>query len=555
MNQLIPALAVATLAAAPAFAQQGSARSLVDLELPTIVPGAAAEFTLRSTEIGAPARILIGTATVNPLATPSGVLLVDASPGAVLAGTVGPDGRFSRTITLPAVINAAKVAVQGGILVTGGRAILSDRENLLVNPAKDPVFTGGSLTLPVGASRESGEPVAVDLDRDGDHDLIISGVGGLAIYMNVGGTLVDETATRIPAADNDTCFRVDAADFDADGHLDLLVSGRLDALDQPLAAIILHNDGSGFFGAAVGRIDLPLAIEAHAIAAIGDVDSDSDLDILLTDGGYHSGGVGPQTISLLLDQGGLQGGVAGSYLEDGGFASATFNLDPEAAAGIDLGDVDNDGDLDVAVARANGSKNQLLLNDGSGGFTDASANLPDFFDRSSDAEFADLDGDGFLDLIFMNSHVSTPPASSGDVLYNKGAAQPGVFEDGGSRFPDTFDEDLQIRLFSLTGDVDGDGDLDLFILPHEFFGTLAPFVGQPTLFVNQGNAQGGVEGEFVKDSDFFRSGGTPLETYVSAGGTLLDLDGDGDLEFFGTSTGGIINPLKTDAFLLGNQTF
>lgn len=140
----------------------------------------------------------------------------------------------------------------------------------------------------------------------------------------------------------------------------------------------------------------------------------------------------------------------------------------------------------------------------------------------------------------------------GDVLYNRGAAQPGFFEDGGARFPDNLDEDLQIRLFSLTADVEGDGDIDLVMLPHEFFGSSSPFVGHPCLFVNQGGAQGATEGVFVKDPNFFRNGATPYDTFISSGGALFDLDGDGDQEFYVGSSGGIVNPLNTDDFLLKN---
>lgn len=138
------------------------------------------------------------------------------------------------------------------------------------------------------------------------------------------------------------------------------------------------------------------------------------------------------------------------------------------------------------------------------------------------------------------------------MLYNRGAAQPGFFEDGGARFPDNLDEDLQIRLFSLTADVEGDGDIDLVMLPHEFFGSSSPFVGHPCLFVNQGGAQGATEGVFVKDPNFFRNGATPYDTFISSGGALFDLDGDGDQEFYVGSSGGIVNPLNTDDFLLKN---
>ncbi len=396
--------------------------------------------------------------------------------------------------------------------------------------------------------------IAFALDRDGDRDLVLSGDSGLRFFINQDGTLVDETNSRFPALENEIAFTVLNADFNRDGHQDLLIASRVDWQDMPMAAVIYHNDGNGFFGSAIGRTVLPLALEAHAIPAIGDVDGDGDLDILITDGGYHSGGQGAQNLTLLRDQGGLQAGLTGDYQEDSAFSSASFNQTGETAAGIDFGDADNDGDLDIAVARitATGTKNLLLTNDGSGVFTDSSAQLPNFLDKSSDVEFADLDQDGYLDLIFMNSHVSIAPSDSGDVLFNSGASNPGTFVDAGTRFPDQYDEDLQIRLFSLTADVDADGDLDVIMMPHEFFSSTGYLVGQPGLFVNQGGAQGGILGSFLKDLNFFHNGANPYGTFVSSGGALFDLDSDGDLEFYVGSSGGIVNPLATGDFLLEN---
>ncbi|PCJ53494.1 MAG: hypothetical protein COA70_09375 [Planctomycetota bacterium] len=540
---------------APLAGQQQSNQHLASLETSSLIPGSSVTFRLRSTEIGQPARILIGSATVRPLVAPHGLILVDTTPGFTFQGVIGANGLFEVTAQLPAPLGIPTgfpVSLQGGVLSTTGAAVLSDRLRVIANTQNSATLVDRSATLPASSFAESGEMIAVDLDRDGDRDLVLSSFGGIRFYMNVAGTLVDESATRLPSLENETAFAVLNADFNQDGHQDLLLAGRIDAFDQALPAVIYYNDGNGLFSNTIGRFEFPLTLDAQAVPAIGDIDSDGDLDVLLTDGGSHSGGLGPQTMALFVNQGGLQGGLLGDYLEDPTFAASSFNTITEAAAGVDFGDVDNDGDLDLVIARATSAKNQLLLNDGAGFFTDASHQLPDFFDKSSDVELVDLNQDGYLDLIVANSHYGINPADAGDVLYNKGAASPGVFEDAGTRFPDTYDEDLIIRLFSLTADVDSDGDIDVIILPHEFFGSVVPFVGQPVLFINQGGAQGGVVGEFLKDLNFFRSGGVPLNTFVSGGGALFDLDNDGDLEFYVGNQGGIVNPLNSGDFLLEN---
>jgi len=111
------------------------------------------------------------------------------------------------------------------------------------------------------------------------------------------------------------------------------------------------------------------------------------------------------------------------------------------------GDVDNDGDLDLALAMEFEAK-KLLLNDGSGRFTDVSMQLPQIVHDSEDVAFADFDNDGDLDLVFVSEDDRT------DELY---------LNDGSGRYTDA-----SVRLLTndvsndlLLMDLDGDGNLDL----------------------------------------------------------------------------------------------
>ena len=555
---MIPALLLMACAALPA---QNGTTGQADLDAGPLASFGTAELRLRSTEIGAPARILLGRPTLRLLAPPHGVLFVTpASAYASFNGVIGADGLFEASAPLPdlAAFAGASVIAQGGVRSASGRVITTAPRTLAPDAVTSPAFTNGSGALPASNFQESGIPVAVDFDRDGRTDLVATGETGLRLYRNTGAGLVDETATRIPFADNPECYGVLAADFDADGFDDLAVWTRFDA-GVALPAVIFHNGGAGSFGAASGVVVLPITLAGVSDLAAGDVDGDGDLDLIACDGAQHNPSTGPQVLALLRDQGGLQGGTPGTYAEDAAFKAAAFNVDFGSAAAVALGDCDNDGDLDLAVARTTGGggvTNLLVLNDGVGAFTDVSAaQLPFFLDRSSDAQFADLDGDGWLDLLFMNSHVSITPADSGDVLYNLGAANPGHYADGAARFPDQFIEDLMIRLYSQVADVDADGDLDVLIQPHEFFGSTRPFVGFPALFVNQGGAQGGVRGDFAQDAAFFRAGAQPWATFIASGAAFLDLDRDGDLDLYVGSKGGIVNPAANGDWLLRNDLF
>jgi hypothetical protein len=110
-----------------------------------------------------------------------------------------------------------------------------------------------------------------------------------------------------------------------------------------------------------------------------------------------------------------------------------------------------------------------------------------------------------------SSEVGQPADRAGELLDNRGPAQPGVFLDAPS------------SQWLETGDVDNDGDTDVVVLPREFF------------------QQSGAVGTFAKDPTLFR-----------AGGALFDADGDGDLEFYVSSQGGIFVPTNAQDRLLRN---
>src|SRR6185295_5704178 len=125
---------------------------------------------------------------------------------------------------------------------------------------------------------------------------------------------------------------------------------------------------------------------------------------------------------------------------------------------VDFGDVDGDGDLDAIIA--NVGPEQLLLNNGSGVFTDASTQLPPpvgIFDNiSADARFADIDGDGDLDVLVSNENPFPGGLGAQNrVFVNDGS---GHFTDQtATRLPAAIDQTAAM----LTGDVNGEGDLEI----------------------------------------------------------------------------------------------
>ena len=113
-------------------------------------------------------------------------------------------------------------------------------------------------------------------------------------------------------------------------------------------------------------------------------------------------------------------------------------------------DLDNDGDLDIVVA-CEFCRNRILMNDGSGVFTDeTNARLPNVIHDSEDIGIADFDLDGDVDIIFVSEDDQT-----NELYYNDGT---GVFTDETAR--------LQVSGTSnavLVLDVDEDEDPDILI--------------------------------------------------------------------------------------------
>jgi hypothetical protein len=227
-----------------------------------------------------------------------------------------------------------------------------------------------------------------------------------------------------------------------------------------------------------------------------DVDGDGDLDLFKAEGTDSLDG---RPNRLLINDG------TGTFTDQTAtriFAPNGFN-----STKADFADVDGDGDLDVIIA--NVGPEQLLLNDGAGVFMDASAQLPPpvplFSNISADARFADVDGDGDLDVLVSNEvPFPGPPGAQNRVFVNDGTTH--FTDQTAARLPVAIDQTAAM----LPGDVDGDGDLDIVVLNR----------GQENVLINDG------AGVFHDET----ASRFPVTTDSTRGGGLADLDGDGDLD-------------------------
>ena len=186
-------------------------------------------------------------------------------------------------------------------------------------------------------------------------------------------------------------------------------------------------------------------------------------------------------------------------------------------------DVDGDGDLDLFVS-AWGAQDSLLLNDGTGQLEDVSELAG--FDQttwSEGASFADLDGDGDLDLLLAGAKLPDEQLGAKPVIGERGSPNMYWRNDGGVFTNATAGSGLGGNptgesFGSLLFDADGDGDIDALIVNDH---------RADELLFNDG------QGTFSPAGDLWLQ---PDETGLM-GLDLGDVDGDGDLDVFSTNWG------------------
>jgi hypothetical protein len=328
---------------------------------------------------------------------------------------------------------------------------------------------------------------AGDVDNDGHVDLFLCGYRCAALYHNQGecggappGTFrdVSQAAGIRPGGwMSSAAF----ADVDRDGRLDLYVGryARWDArtlrfcvvegvrtacgpeMYDPEKGSFYHNQGRGRFVEATARFGLGDTHGKTWGVAFADMDDDGWPDLYLAND------------EVPCD---LYENLQGARFRNVGLASGTaFSRDGvrQGGMGVDWGDYDGDGRLDLFVTTFYQQPKSLYHNDGRGQFSEVSdaagIAVPTLPYVAFGTCFFDLDNDGRLDLAIANGHVRDNPerldpavhyAQPLQLFHNEGG---GVFHDLSKQAGPAFARPIVGRAMAC-GDVDNDGDVDLLVV-------------------------------------------------------------------------------------------
>lgn len=275
-----------------------------------------------------------------------------------------------------------------------------------------------------------------DFDGDGRLDIVIVSEDDVKFgrtnvhefYRRKSDELFERASGLLPDTEANA---IAVADWNRDERPDILLAGA--GQDR-----LLTNDGrGGFVDDTEAR--LPRDAATGQDAEFADVDGDGDLDIVLALEGGHA--------LWMQDAQGVFRDETKARLPASGFVEA------RKVAPVD---VDRDGDIDLYFAhvgwQGRAPQDRLFVNDGKGKFTDETERrIGVETNTTGDARFADLDGDGDLDLV----RVNLGPL---EILMNDGR---GVFTDvTRDALPSAITgPGLGVEI----ADFDGDGVLDLYV--------------------------------------------------------------------------------------------
>lgn len=393
------------------------------------------------------------------------VITNDGNGNFTLAASTSANGRSLTKADVNSDGFVDLVVIKDGLV-----SIMGTGDGIFVSPA---ALSNKQISAGDGASSLA----IADFNLDGHQDIVVGGRNDSSLTVMLGDG--DGSLTPLsPIISNGSVFSVVAVDLDADGNSDF-VSAHYD-LDR---IEVRFGDGTGEFSEPI-EIDFPG--QGPAEVRTGDFDNDGHLDIVTV--GHRGSSDSGFSVTF---------GHGDRTFTAGPLVSSTFQ-----AGTIDVGDVNNDGILDVVVGVAffsNGNAARPYFGNGDGTFTDQ-GRIPfgggSFDGPPKQLRLVDLDLDGNLDIVGLDETGSLLKVLTGNGN--------GTFAEPVSYSVDASPERLDV------GDIDGDGLLDV-IVSNSATHRVSIFYGR-------------TDGQLSMRSDFLVGDG-PADVRI------VDLDKDGAFDF------------------------
>lgn len=346
------------------------------------------------------------------------------------------------------------------------------------------------ITIKAGLTHKGwGMGVAVaDYDNDGLPDVYVTGYDGNVLYRNLGNCRFEDVTDRAGVAGGGLSLGAAWGDYDRDGNVDLFVSryvhvdmNKLPELGsdekfcrfrgvlvqcgpwgmQGESDFLFHNRGDGTFEEVSKKAGVDDPHHYYGMGVVwSDYDNDGWPDL------YVANDAGPNYL--------YRNKHDGTFEEVGLVMGADLSGDGQelGSMGVDMGDYDHDGRLDIVVTEFVDQSDTLYHNHG-GEFADVSWNSqiaqPSHPYVGWGTSFFDMDNDGWLDIFIANGHVYPQVDTIPNAAHFKQSMllfrnkRDGTFEEVGKAAG--FSEiALKSRRGAAFGDINNDGCVDIVTL-------------------------------------------------------------------------------------------